>query len=248
MSRFIVAFWFLPLFLCSVGCRICTTPHDCRISTYIDRCDDYRGNNPLYRAGTIFGGWNGTHQMFSHANYEGEYADFYTNAGNYGVTTPIMLVNHSSDTGTGAFSTHHGTEQSTGPIAIPEYPPGGNEFILPPYKDSIGTIPEIDELINRNRGTVPLPSPLAPPLTPPVMPKAAPLDGMPSDSIPFSPSDAMPNGVFPGDEAITPPNTFPKTMETDPPITLEELRRLDPSIQDVQIISIEDATPSTLVR
>ena len=252
MFRSVIAFCLLALFLCSVGCRICTTPHDYRISTYIDRCDDYRGFHPLYRAGSIFGGWNGAHQVgyTHHEGTYGEYTDYYTNAGNYGITTPISTVRYTPDTD--VFDSQQGTEQS--PIAIPDHHPGNNGLPFSPGRfapdRTPNGIPSIGELIDRERGSIQLPTPLAPPVRQGTVPS---FEGMPGDSLPFSPSDALPNGVMPGntvpnDGRLTPPSTFPKTMETDLPVTLEELRRLDPTIQDVQIISIEDVAPDALIR
>jgi len=228
MFRFLVTFALLSSLLCSVGCRICSTPYDCSISTYIDRHDDYRGSYPLYRGGSIFGGWGG--------DSNGGYVDYYSNAGNYGVTTPVMLTQYTPGNEPGTFISppeirHSGTVQET--IGIPDVAPGGSS-----------TMPSVEELINRQRGTMQVPTPL----TPPMMPRTAPRpDDAPSDAIPFAPSDVVPNGavpkgIAPGDEVIIPPSTNPLTMETDPPITLEELRRLDPTIQDVQIISIEDVS------
>jgi len=243
MSRFVVAFCLVPLFLCSVGCRICSTPHDYHISAHIERPYDYRGSNPMYRAGSIFGG--GSHQMIRHAYHEGayideEYADYYTNAGNYGVTTPVTLVRHTPDTGT--FEPRPDTGRSL--IGIPDSLPGGNNT-FPSLTDPGGGIPPIQDLIDRQRSMLPAPMPInqQPNLNP-----GPPFGNRPIDTMPFSPSDIVPNGVLPGDEQLSPPNTIPTILETDLPITLEELRRLDPTIQDVQIISIEDIAPGSLIR
>jgi len=228
MSRFVIAFCISSLLLCSIGCRMCPTPHDYRVSTYIDRCDDYRGFNPLYRAGSIFGGGDGTHQGFCNAYYEGDLGDIYSNAGNYGITTPVSMVRRS--TGSGTFETVPRTDLN----------PEGERINVPSrVQEPNGTMPTLEDLLQRPRGT--MPSPL--PVTPPGRPRTAPpafedADKSPIDTIPFSPND----------EVITPPNTFPSMLETDPPITLEELRRLDPSIQDMQIISIEDAASGATVR
>jgi hypothetical protein len=85
----------------------------------------------------------------------------------------------------------------------------------------------------------------------PIMPPGRPRVVPPASSEPSG--DAIP--FAPGDEAIIPPSTMPTnldalptTLDTDTPITLEELRRLDPSIQDLQIISIEDAGVGTPIR
>jgi len=202
----------------------------------------------MYRAGSVFGGLGETNQVIRHAHYEGSFVDLYSNAGNYGVTTPISTVRHTSSSGVGTLETRPSTDRS--PIAIPQQNPEEEEgFYLPPsIREPTRTpgdrVPTIDELLDRPRGTMPLPTPV----TPPARPRTAPpsFDDIPTMS--FSPND----------EAITPPSTFPTIREsgmpgtlptlTDPPITLEELRRLDPTIQDVQIISIEDVAPGTVIR
>jgi len=239
MSRFVVTFCLLSLIFCSVGCRICPTPYDCRISAYIDRSDDYRGFDPMYRAGSIFCGCNGTHQVVKGAFHETKFVDYYSNAGNYGMTTPIVTPRQTP--GTNTFETRPNTESPL--IGIPRENP---EYIGFPMPFPNG-VPSVRDLLDRNRETLQLP---VVPITPPGRPRTAPsYDDMPGNTIPFSPSDAVPNNVMPNniapdDEAITPPSTFPPMiMETDPPITLEELRRLDPTIQEVQIISIEDVLP-----
>ena len=248
MSRLVLAFCLVPLFLGSVGCRICSTPCDHHISAYINRPDDYRGSHPMYRAGTLFGG--GSHQMVRYANYEGgEYTDYYINAGNYGVTTPVTLRHTpSTETGTGTPEPRPGTGPGQSPIGIPNTFPGGNNFTFPPIGEPGGGILRIEDLMDPQRGTLPPPTPLQ---QPPMMPSPNQIPAAPTgnDIMPFSPSDAVPSGMFPGDELLTPPGRIPTTMETDPPITLEELRRLDPTIQDVQILSIEDAaTPGSPIR
>jgi hypothetical protein len=230
MFRFVVTFCLLSLLLCSVGCQTCHSPHDYRIAGYIDRCDDYRGFNPMYRAGSILsGGWDDT-TVFEDALYEGTVGDFYCNAGNYGVTTPISTMRRVPSSST--IETRPG--QSPSPIAIPQQNPEDRIMIEPRIRESNGSLPTVDELLNQPRGTMPIP------VTPPTRQRMTPpsFDDTHIESIPFSPSD----------EITVPPSPFPTIMETDPPITLEELRRLDPSIHDVQIISIEDAVPETLIR
>ena len=248
MFRFVAIFSLLALVLCSVGCRICSTPYDYHISAYVERPDDYRGSHPMYRAGSIFGGWGSSHHVVN-AHYEGEFIDYYSNAGNYGVTMPIMTLRHLPSTGT--FETRPRTELT--PIAIPQHSPEEEGFftsprIREPIRKPNGTVPTIEDLINRQRGTMQLPTPIIPPARPRTTPS---FEDMPINVIPFSPSDAVPlspSNTVPNDEIIIPPNRFPTMMETDPPITLEELRRLDPTIQDVQIISIEDVTPGVFTR
>jgi hypothetical protein len=203
---------------------MCPTPHDYRISTYIDRGDDYRGFNPLYRAGSVFGGLDGTHQALCNAYYEGDVGNLYSNAGNYGITTPVAMVRHSS--GSGTFDTVPRIDR-----------PDGDRINLPPrIREPNGTMPTLEELINQPRGTMPSPLPITPPGRPRTAPPSFENTDESPDTIPFSPSD----------DVIVPPNPFPSMPETGPPITLEELRRLDPSIQDVQIISIEDTDLGTI--
>jgi hypothetical protein len=78
--------------------------------------------------------------------------------------------------------------------------------------------------------------PIIPPTRPRVVPPAS--NDTPTETIPFSPSD----------ETVVPSTASPMTKHTPVPtppglqITLEELRRLDPSVHDLQIISIEDAS------
>ena len=214
MSRFAAALSLLSLLLGSVGCQMCPTPHDYRITGYIDRCDDYRGFNPNYRAGSVFGEMLGKCQTIS---------DIYNNAGNFGVTTPVVLVSREPDPNL----------FRTTPINLPQ--PPEIETLLPPRPNGSGLtpppptgVPSIQDLIDRQRSTTP-----GIPTLPPALPGFSPLpiESTPSDAVPFSPSD----------EVISPPNTMPRIMDNDPPITLEELRRLDPTVHDLQIISIEDA-------
>ena len=250
MFRFAVAFCLLSLILCSVGCRLCSTPYDYRISTYIERPFDYRCFNPMYRAGSISGDRGDTHHVVRGAFQEDDFVDIFSNAGNFGVTTPISMLRHTPDSGTGAFETRPSFENQSStdrPIAIPNQPPSEEGFFYEPrVRELDGRVPTIDELLDRQRGTMPLPMPI----TPPGRPGAAPqgFEGIPT--IPFSPSDEVfaPPSAFPPIMETDSPNGYPMRMETDPPITLEELRRLDPTIQDVQIISIEDVTPGTRIR
>jgi hypothetical protein len=210
---------------------MCCTPHDYRISGYVDRYDDYRGFDPMYRAGSVFGRC-AYQTVIGDAYYVGSGGDFYTNAGNYGITTPISTVRRSPS--------HTFVPQPDTPkelIGIPDYTPGnGSTIIVPVPENSNNRIPTTQELIERQRGMIPMPLPVTPPLRPKVVPM--PSDNPSGEVIPFSPSD----------EQIAPPSPLPTILETDSPITLEELRRLDPSIKDMQIISIEDASVEALLR
>jgi hypothetical protein len=109
--------------------------------------------------------------------------------------------------------------------------------IEPRRNDTDTSLPSVQELLDRPRGMTPNSTPLVPPVRHKVAPPS--LRDTPSEStIPFSPSDGV----------VLPQDPFPTNTETDPPITIEELRRLDPSVRDIQIISIEDAAVGTAVR
>ena len=228
---------------------MCPTPHDYRIAGYVDRCDDYRGFNPHYRAGSVFG------ELFGGCSTA---VDIYTNAGNYGVTTPVVLVNRDPNP-----DMFRGSPSNILPPM-----PGNDSMIAPPQLNGTGRVPfdtldrpigvpSMQELLDRQRSTLPGARPVLPPAIPSTVPStmppaipstmpASPFERVPGDSIPFSPSDAAP--VPSNGEMITPPSTVPRFLDTDLPITLEELQRLDPSVQDMQIISIEDAAIDVRVK
>jgi len=231
MFRLAISFCLLSLLLCSVGCRMCCTPHDYRISGYIDRYDDYRGFDPMYRAGSIVGN-SACQTVIGNAYCVERTGDFYENAGNYGVTTPISTERRN-------FNTLESRPDIQGPpIGIPpQILDNGGAIAVPPAGDLNRGVPTVEELLNRPRGMTPMPRPITPPSKPKVV-LPTPTDEPSSDVIPFSPSDAP----------VAPPSPLPTILETDSPITLEELRRFDPSIRDMQIISIEDASAESIVK
>jgi hypothetical protein len=211
---------------------MCCTPHDYRITGYVERYDDYRGLDPMYRAGSILG--HGANQTYiGDAYYVGSTGDYFNNAGNYGVTTPVSTVPPSL----GPIEiTHPGHEQI---IGIPERAPeNGGGIIETPGRGNGSRVPTLDDLLGP-RGMLPTPQPI---ITPPTRPNVIPPSLDDDAPIPFAPGDALDG------EPVAPPKTAPTKSESDPPITLEELRRLDPSIQDVQIISIEDAGLETFLK
>ena len=219
MFRFATPLCLLSLLLASAGCRMCLTPHDYRLTGYVERHGDYRGFHPHYRAGSIFGGYQ----------IDG---DLYHNAGDYGMTTPVVLVDRQPDPD--MFREY--------PTDIPRQVPQNDLIIAPPRPNGAGGsppggVPSIQELIDRQRSTIPGNRQVIPPAIPEQPP--SPFDHVPGDAIPFSPNDEVPAPF--GGENIVPPSTIPNFFETDLPITLEELQRLDPSVHDLQIISIEDA-------
>jgi len=159
--------------------------------------------------------------------YVGNDGEFYDNAGNYGTTMPVVQPTEPRLPDL----SEPQQRQNQSPIGIPQ----GSDPIPGPVRDSHGTtIPTTKQLLEEpRRGTTPM---LQVPVIPPARPSVPPaFDTTPGDeAIPFSPNDEP---MLPS----IPTGPFPTTTDTDPPITLEELRRLDPSVRDVQIISIEDA-------
>lgn len=219
MFRFISILCLSYLFLCSVGCRMCNTPYDYCISTHIERPDDFRGCGHMYRAGSILGGDG--NNICQTAYFER--GNLYNNAGNYGDTAPISSAYTSSP-----HEPRQRSRQNT--IAVPQDNPEAGGWISDP-RDRLpdDLVPSVEDLINRRRETTPIQIPLSPPGRPRVTPMP---DDSTIESTPFSPSDAI----------TPPPQPGVLPMKTDElPITLEELQRLDPTVRDVQIISIEDA-------
>ena len=237
MSRFFITVCLLPLVLSSVGCRMCQSPYDCCIPAYIDRSDDFRGCGPMYRAGSIFtsNGSGSCQTVAGEVMYVGNTGEFYSNAGNYGITMPVVSMGRRS---TDPYEIRLEQDRST--IAKPRQIP--EQIIEPhplaPLPESLETVPSIEDLIKQPRRET-MPSPMMPmPITPPAKPKGSipSFDDTPIETLPFTPS-----------EEAEPSNLLPITTDMDMPITLEELRRLDPSVQDLQIISIEDAAAGTFL-
>ena len=221
MVRFVAAFCLFSLLLSSVGCRLCCSPYDYCISAQIDRPDDFRGCGPFYRAGSILSGGHGMCQVSAgEVIYVGNAGEFYGNAGSYGITSPVVTP------------TVRPTPDYTESTSIQEQ----GVIIGKPQENgsSNGKIPSVEHLLQQPRRST-IPDPMLPvPITPPPKPRID-TDEMPNDAEPFSPNDEiLPQPML--------PNPFPITTDEDTPITLEELRRLDPSVRDIQIISIEDAS------
>ena len=233
MPRFVVALFLASFLLSSMGCRMCSSPYDYCLSTHIDRPDDYRGCGPLYRAGSILSDDGCGIQQVSHDGdvlYVRNGGEFASNAGSYGMTMPIVQPTRGSDSR--SFPRQETTRQETIRIGIPQ-----DQQPSEPAQES--GVPTIQELLRKRGGT---PEPMRPvPINPPSRPRVEIPDFERPliETTPFSPTD----------EPVLPPTTnpFPTTTNIDPPITLEELRRLDPSVREVQIISIEDAATGTSV-
>ena len=207
MFRFVVTLCFLSLLFCSVSCQMCDSPHDYRLTGFVDRQYDYRGFYSDYRAGSLF----------SDDRYDVSYQtadNLYSNAGNFGTTTSVTIERRDPDPGMFGIS-----PDDTDAFGIPDRP-------------SVPSVPDYLRTPAR---------PDTSPTAPSAIPGVAPLlfEGTPGETTtPFSPSD----------EIVAPPSTVPTILDTELPITLEELRRLDPSVQDIQIISIEDAALETQVK
>ncbi|MDR3197506.1 MAG: hypothetical protein LBU34_06500 [Planctomycetaceae bacterium] len=187
MTRF---FSVLPVFLiiCSIGCRMCGTQYDYCTPAYTGRVEDYRGCDPLYRAGSIFNCYGN-----EIADEEGQIIRA-TNAGNFGVTTPVNR----------AYSDPSRLEpRSETPIGRPTLAPtpNGNNTDEPE-----NTLPGIEDLI---RETIPV-KPAIPAVNPPVTRQ------VPVETIPFT------------------------AQSGEPTFTIEDLRRLDPSVTDIKILNVED--------
>ena len=220
MSRFTFVLCLCSLLLYTVGCQVYRLPNDFRVPAFVERHNDYRGFDPDCRSGSVLVGKHGMHQV----------TDVYHNVGDFGITTPVTVARRS--TAPRAFETP--------PITLPQRPSRGEITIDPRPIDHGGFtpdrhVPSPQELLDRQRNVTPGISPIIP-----AIPGVAPLpvEEIPRDTVPFSPSD----------EILTPPSTFPTFTDEDPPITLEELRRLDPSVRDLQIISIEDASVGVPIR
>ena len=246
MSRLAITFGLLSLFLCSVGCRVCNTPHDYRIAGYVNRCEDYRGFNPTYRAGSVLSGdcHNTSQMVIGNAYYVGSTSDIFNNAGNYGITTPVSFVGTSpgvSETPNLPRVDRQTIDQGT--IGVPQHDPTDAILTEPRRNGGTDSVPSVEQLLRQPRGTMPDALPVTPPTRPRVIPPAS--DNTPIETIPFSPNDE--SAVPPGPN---PPRLIPANTHTAPgmQISLEELRRLDPSIHDIEIISIEDAGIGTPVR
>jgi hypothetical protein len=180
--------------------------------------------------------------VIGNAYYVGSTGDLYSNAGNYGMTTPVSLVSHSPSHSPSTFESQAPPRVDQRTIGVPQEAPV--ERIIPePRRNGISTVPSVEQLLQQPRGTMPNSRPVSPPERPRVVPPA--FEDTPIESVPFSPSDetSVPKSTIPT-------TMNPKTTHTEPglQITLEELRRLDPSVHDVQIISIEDAGVGTPVR
>lgn len=196
------------------GCRMCGSPYDYCMPAYTQRSDDYRGCDPLYRAGSIF-----------YANVD--YADGFDdpncpecskgNTGNFGKTRSILGPRARQPERTPRTR----TTTPPPPIGIPLKAPvsnGNGTPDVPQRGNQDYRLPTIEELLDETRPDRPFgPTTPAVPVTPPSRrPVPPPVPSDPSESIPF-------------------------TMQSgEPTISLDELRRLDPSITDVKILNIDD--------
>lgn len=181
-----------PFFLviCSVGCRMCGPQYDYCMPAYTGRTEDYRGCNPLYRAGSIFNCYGD-----AIVDDEGQIIRA-TNAGNFGTITPMGRV-HSVPSRL--------EPRSETPIGKPSLAPtsNGNNNI----EDPENTLPGIEDLLQERTPVKPAIPTVNPPITRQV----------PAETIPFS------------------------AQSGEPTFTIEDLRRLDPSVTDIKILNIEDS-------
>jgi len=186
----------------------------------------------MYRGGSIYccEGCKSCQTGIRSAHSAGSTGDYYNNAGNYGFTSPVTLERRSLDN----FNVPK-VKRGGGSIGIPQDDPGERYSDDPIWEGS--KVPTLEQLLQQPRTPdVPGVMPTVPPPRPRV--PAPNLDRSPIDTIPFSPSD----------EVVVPPDPFSTELDMEVPITLEELRRLDPSVQNFEILSIEDAGVESPVR
>ncbi len=207
---------FCPIILLLVvfasGCRMCGSPYDDCMSAFLDRQDDYRGCDPQYRSGSIFS--KGTNDCYRGS--DGVPLDRSMNAGNFGVTVPVNAARP-------AFGPKKSNDTAIG-IPTSNGFLNGNDSGTPAFT--------VEDMLrhetNTNAPNVPLtPGENAIPNTPPnTVPNAIPKDENESDEtplqpIPFAVNDILRNG-------------------REPMITVEDLRRLDPSVTEIKILDIKD--------
>ena len=186
----------------------------------------------MYRGGSIYccEGCQTCQTSIGNAYSVGGTGDYYNNVGNYGSTSPVTLERRDLD----SFNTPK-LRRGGNSIAIPLDDPGERYNDDPRWDDN--KVPSVDQLLQQPRiPGVPRVMPTDPPPRPRV--PVPTMDSSPIETIPFSPDD----------EVVVPPDPFSAEVDVEVPITLEELRRLDPSVQDFQIISIEDASMGASVR
>lgn len=209
------SFLFLFLILGSTGCRMCGSSYDYCMPAFLDRQDDYRGCDSLYRAGSIY-------QNVACQSGCGEEIALTTdrslNAGNFGVTTSVDAPLMQGPKRPGGGSTLG--KPPTGPIL------NGDGFDVPTQG--------VEELLQDSMPS--RPTPLMPtPLVPTPMEGNPPPATSPEPFVPVPPSQQSP--------VETMPLTMPSSPE--PTITVEDLRRLDPSVTDIKIINIDDSLDTT---
>ena len=127
----------------------------------------------------------------------------------------IFVDEHGMSHMRGNFANNAGDFGTVAPVVIQQHDVRPDRPSNVPDRAPGHSVPTIDELIQQRRDAIPEGNPM--PIIPPMIP-----------SPPFEPLPLVP---LPNNEFI------------NPPITLEELRRLDPTVRDLQIISIEDAAP-----
>lgn len=304
-------FLLIPILLSfTEGCRVCNTPYDPCLSTFIDRHDDERGGGPMYRAGSVFPGSGGGISQTAYDEYNaGEATNLHSNAGNYGITTPMASAIQAPDRSAApAYRDRTISQPQDGDDRLDRFDqtvPSINELIDPePNNAPSNNAPQNNVPSNnapsnnapQNRAPMPaspallnhgdlLNLPELPPghtslpdtlpsgsnLPQRIVPPARSRVGLPSpieeagkiegagkelergSAIPFMPSDGevpagmVPAGMVPSETVpleATPSEPplplVPNPLAPDPPpITLEELQRLDPTVSDLQIIRIE---------
>ncbi len=215
MPRLTLYLFSLVLLSCSVGCRMCGPSLDECVPAFLERSDDYRGNSPFYRAGSIYGVETG--KGISRA----------VNAGNFGITTPVSQAQlQFKKPGYGL----------TSPDDAPDE--GDSEFQIPTMEDLTSGVrgyhgqnektPAISLPANSPFQSVPVTEPVLEPMpttepVPEVFPNDDTIDNDSIETIPFA-------------------DTFTESSMAEPSFTVEDLRRLESSegVTDIEILNIED--------
>lgn len=214
----------------STGCRMCGSC-DHLVPAFVNRPNDYRGADPLYRAGSIFGtdqygsivhcdnAANVSYPTYSQQNVQ----TFSDNAGQYGQTTLI-------DKKTPTIRTSKTYEPDTGIESIPTWEEIIKKGRNPQQELTPDTAPEPTP-IQIPIETLPPPSDAFPPTNLP-LPRESEL---PREPFPFS-------GKGPAIRQRSVPSS-PNPVVGEPVITLESLRQLDmdPAVTEIKILNIEDS-------
>ncbi|MDR3233284.1 MAG: hypothetical protein LBT46_06440 [Planctomycetaceae bacterium] len=225
----------------SSGCKMCCSPYDYCVPATINREDDFRGCGPNYRAGSVFrdadcrscGGSNDSNIVLLN-----------TNAGNFGRITPVSAraAEEQNPSATAPLPAAPQLPQKNRPaIAKPPAPPVQKPRVPidinlnDPFRSQGVPLPSIDELLKKNNAEPPidfLPAEPTAPVVPVTPPSRVPPNTSDVETMPFVESEPLP--------AVQ--NEFsPQAATGEPAITIETLKKLDPTATDIKILNVEDS-------